>query len=34
MTEEQTCFVESGVSPVEDVMLLQWKARFFHIGTA
>lgn len=30
MTEEQTCFVESEASPVEDVMLLEWKPRSFH----
>lgn len=31
MTEEQTYFVESGVSPVEDVMLLEWKPHSFRI---
>lgn len=25
MTEEQTYFVENGVSPVEDILLLKWK---------
>lgn len=25
MTEEQTYFVESRASPVEDIMLLKWK---------
>ena len=31
MAEEQTYFVESGVSPMEDVTLLEWKPRSFHI---
>lgn len=31
MTEEQTYFVESRASPVEDVMLLEWKPCSFHI---